>query len=145
MAGPLPQPLSNYDPNQVSVYFNNFLIDGFEPGTLIDIDYEKDQFTDKADVSGSVVRSKTNDYRATITFTLQGRSVSNQTLSNIANTDRATGAGFGPIKIEDNLSSDLCIAAAAWIVRPATIKYGSEAEPRVWKLRCDNLIQNQGN
>src|SRR5689334_17623943 len=145
MPGPNPIPLENYDPNQVFLSFNGVNIVGFEAGTFIEIDYRKDSFALKMDVSGSGTRSKTNDYSAEITITLTQRSASNQALSTFANIDRATGAGYGVLKCNDNLGSDLFVAASAWIVKPAKVDYALESGTRVWKFQTDNLIQNQGN
>lgn len=143
--GPNPIPLENYDPNQVFLSFMGVNIDGFEQGTFIEIDYRKDAFALKQDISGSGTRSKTNDYSAEITLTLTQRSQSNQYLSTISNLDRASGSGFGVLKCVDNLGSDLFICASAWIVKPAKVDYALESTTRVWKFQTDNLVQNQGN
>lgn len=140
-----PQPLQNYDPNQVIVTFLDAPITGFEAGTFIEIDYRKDAFSLKNDISGSGTRSKTNDFSAEITLTLTQRSASNAVLSAFANTDRATSAAFGPLKITDNLSNDLFICASAWIKKTAKVDYGQESSTRVWVIQCDNLVQVQGN
>lgn len=145
MAGPTPQPLQNYDPNQVFLSFDGNNIDGYEQGTFIEIDYRKDAFSLKIDISGSGTRSKTNDYSAEITLTLTQRSVSNQMLSTLSNADRATGGGFGVLQCRDNLGNDLFVCATAWIVKAAKVDYALESGTRVWKFQTDNLIQNQGN
>ena len=145
MPGPKPIPLENYDPNQVFLTFNGVNIDGFEQGTFIEIDYRKDAFSLKMDISGSGTRSKTNDYSATITITLTQRSASNQMLSTYSNIDRDTGAGYGVLQCKDNLGSDLFIAGSAWIAKPAKVDYALESTTRVWKFETDNLVQNQGN
>lgn len=150
MAGPSPQPLENYDPNQVFLSWapaglGSFNIEGFEANTFIEIDYRKDAYSLKMDVSGSGTRSKTNDFSATITITLTQRSASNQFLSAAANADRALGAAFGTLTCRDNLGNDLFVAASAWIVKTAKVDYALESTTRVWKFETDNLVQNQGN
>ena len=132
-----------YDADQVVLVVAGVPINsGFSDGEFLRIVNESDSFTDKAGVDGEVTRSKTNDFRGTITVILGQTSDHNQLFSTLINLDRTlpNGGGMFPVSVKD-LQSQGTVAAGveAWFVRDPDAAYGRESSDREWTIRVGKL------
>ena len=131
----------SYNFKDVKLIFGVRQIKGFEEGTEIIAERDEVSFTKKADVDGSVTRSRSNNNMGTITFSLSQFSESNKYLSGIANLDERTGAGVFPCKIVDksNPDEETVIATQAWIEKPSSKSFGAESGAREWVISCSDM------
>lgn len=135
-----------YDPDQIVMAFGSILLKDFADGEFVTIEEESDSFSDVAGSDGAVVRSKTNDRRATVTFKLLQTSESNALLSAVHNADllAPNGAGVVALEIKDLQGTSLYHAPEAWIAKPPDVSFGREASSREWKIRCARLVRVDG-
>lgn len=135
-----------YDASQVTVAFAGVPLSGYASGAFCRISEEADAFTDDVGADGEVVRSKTNDRRATVTVILQRTSDSNDFLSALANLDKNSpnGAGVGALLIRDRNGRALYTASKAWIRKAPDVEFGTEAGNVEWTIRCANLVRFDG-
>jgi hypothetical protein len=135
-----------YDPDQVTVSFAGQNITGWADGEFVRIEQETDNFSDVVGTDGEVVRSKTNDRRATITFLLMQTSDSNDVLSALANNDLANSGGeeVNPFVVKDLQGRAIFQAENAWISKPPDVSFDREATAREWTLRCDSIVRLDG-
>lgn len=136
-----------YDANEVTISIAGIPIDsGYDEGEFLRIEAEAQDFTDKVGTDGEVVRSKTNDRRATITIILMQSSDGNALLSALNNIDRlaGNGAGVGPLMVRDLQGTSLYAAAECWIAKPPDVSFDREPTAREWMLRCANLERFDG-
>lgn len=138
--------VKQYDPDQISVTFAGLLIQGYADGEFVTVEQQSDNFSDVVGTDGRVSRSKTNDRRATITFSLMQTSDSNDELSQIANDDlnNPGGAGVGALYIRDRGGRSLYSANSAWISRPPDVSLDRAATARQWTLRAAQLERTDG-
>lgn len=136
-----------YDPDQVTVTIAGILIGGFADGQFIQIEKDTQDFQDVVGTDGEVVRSKSNDKRATVTISLIQTSASNQLLSALLAADKASanGAGVGPLLIRDRSGTSLFTAENAWISKSPSVTFDRTATSREWEIRCAHLIENHGS
>lgn len=106
-----------YSPDDYSVVFNAIPIEGFAEGDVIDVEYDTEGFQDEIGVDGHVVRYKSCDQRATLTFTLMATSPSNKLLSAMYNADLKSpnGIGVGPLLIRDTQGVTVFAGIQGWI------------------------------
>jgi hypothetical protein len=133
-----------YDPDQVLCTVAGIPLSGWADDDFVQIEYESDAFTDKAGVDGEVSRSKTNDFRATVTIRLMQTSPSNALLSVLHNSDKNTpgGVGVGPFYLQDfsdGITGALYLAEKCWIAKAPDSSWAREAGVREWKIRCAKL------
>lgn len=130
-----------YDADQVDIALGNIILKGYADGEFIRIEMESDAFSDVVGTDGEVSRSKTNDRRATITFSLMQTSESNLLLSALINADLAAsgGAGITDMRIQDNNGTSLYHAAEAWISKEPDVTFDRGATSRQWTIRCAKL------
>jgi len=129
------------DPSKVDASLAGITLTQFAKGTYITIDYESDSFTDEVAVDGTVTRYLNRDERATIKFTLAQASPSNDALSSLAATDRASGNGAGALQIKDNGpgASSIASAPSAWVKKIPSKAFSTEASNVDWEIRCGQL------
>lgn len=130
-----------YNFKEVSLIVGTRQIRGFEDGTEISAARDEDSFNAKADVDGSVTRSRSNNTMGTVEFTLSQFAEDNKYLQTLANLDERTGNGVIPVKVVDksNPNEEKAVASEAWIVKPSDRSWGRESGPRQWTIRCANL------
>lgn len=133
--------MAQYSSREVSLSFGGVPIQGFGDGTMVSWSYDSDFTTDTIGVDGIVTASKTNDYRATVTFTLKETSVSNAVLTTFAaSRQKGTGSiGVAPLALVNTLTGEKLFAAEAWVVSYPDGEFGSEATDREWEIRCARL------
>lgn len=132
---------SQYDPNDYSVIFNGIPIEGFAEDDFISIEMASEGYNDEVGCDGHVVRLKSADERATVTFILKASSPTNKVLSALYQTDRkASGAlGVGPLLIRDTQGVTVFAGAQAWICGWPKASLGKRASDREWKIRVAKL------
>lgn len=133
----------NYSFSNVNAIFGILELEGFGEGDdVITVVPEKEQFADMAGAKGDVVRSQTNDNRATITVKLLQTSKSNKDLTVIYNSDKEAGTGIAPFNIEDKETGETYTCLNAWIQKYAEVKRGQGPNMMEWIFRTDSFIAN---
>ena len=132
---------AQYDPDDLSVVFNGIPIEGFAEDDCIDIEFDSDGYQDVVGADGHVMRYRSCDQRATITFTLMASSVTNKLLSAMYNADikAPNGIGVGPILIRDTQGTTVFMGTKAWIQRLPKNTFGQKLGSREWKIRVAKL------
>jgi Protein of unknown function (DUF3277) len=130
-----------YSPDDYSVIFNAIPIEGFAEGECIDIEFDTEGFADEIGTDGHVVRYKSLDQRATITFTLMATSPSNKLLSAMYNSDikAPNGIGVGPLLIRDTQGVTVFAGTQAWIQKMPKVTFGQRLSNREWVIRVAKL------
>lgn len=130
-----------YDPESYSVIFNAIPIFGFAEDDFIDIEYDTDGYQDQIGADGHVVRYRSCDQRATVTFTLMASSGCNILLSAMYNADikTANGLGVGPILIRDTRGVSVFAGTQAWIQKIPKTTLGAKIGNKEWKIRVAKL------
>jgi hypothetical protein len=130
-----------YDPENYSVIFNGIPIEGFAEDDFIDIEYDSEGFQDQIGADGHVMRYRSCDQRATVTFSLMATSITNKLLSAMYNADikAPNGMGVGPIMIRDTRGVTVFMGAHAWIQRMPKSTLGQKLGNREWKIRVAKL------
>ncbi len=133
--------LEQYDPQDYSVTFNGIPIEGFDGDDFIDIEFDSEGYQDDIGADGHVVRYKSCDQRATITFTLMATSPTNKLLSVMYNADikAPNGIGVGPILIRNTQGATVFMGAQAWIQKMPKSTLGPKLGSREWKIRVAKL------
>jgi hypothetical protein len=130
-----------YDPEDYSVIFNGIPIEGFAEDDCIDIEFDTEGFIDQVGADGRVVRYRSSDQRATVTFSLMATSPSNKLLSAMYNADikAQSGMGVGPILIRDTRGVTIFSGTQAWIQKMPKSTLGQKLGNREWKIRVAKL------
>ncbi len=130
-----------YDPDNYSVIFNAIPIEGFAEDDFIDIEFDAEGYQDLIGADGHVVRYKSCDQRATITFTLMATSPSNKLLSAMYNADikSPNGLGVGPLLIRDTQGLTVFAGTQAWIQKMPKSTLGQKLGNKEWKIRVAKL------
>lgn len=136
-------PVETYNPKDIDVIVGGKIISGFADNK-VRVFREADAWEDEAGADGEVVRFATNDKRGEIEITLLQTSASNLYLSGLAKVDELSGAGTIPVIVKDSRGSDIYAAPTAWIKQIPEGKYGKGLNPRVWRIRTDNLTNFLG-
>jgi hypothetical protein len=133
--------LKNYAPEDVLMVFAGIPIsNGLSDGTFVEIEPMANMFEDVVGADGEVTRTKTNDRRATVRFRLKASSSDNLKMSIIANLDKKTGGGIGPLMITVKGTAIVYAAAKAWIAKEPTVAFGAgPMEDMEWEIRCASL------
>ena len=115
-------------------------------GEFLSVTQEGPAFADVVGSNGGVTRSKTNDFRATVTVTLMQTSEVNSVLSALLNADllASNGAGVGALLIKDLQGTTLYECTEAWIQKAPDASFDRQATTRAWEIRCANLIRFDG-
>lgn len=140
--------LAAFDASEVVMTVGEIAITGLADGTFVEITQENNSFESVSGADGEVVRTKSNDRRHTITFTLLQSSQANALLGAQHNLDinSPNGDAILPMRVFDKASGTTAIAAKCWIEKPADVTYGKEQSDRVWVLKSNNVVlQHAGN
>lgn len=105
------------------------------------IEFDSEGYQDQVGADGRVVRYKSNDQRATITFSLMATSPSNKLLSAMYNADLKSpnGLGVGPLLIRDTRGVTVFAGTQAWIQKMPKSTLGQKLGNRDWKIRVAKL------
>src|SRR5581483_3335630 len=132
--------LHTYDGDQLMVYFNGNLIQGWDENDVCTIEQMSEGFTSVVGVDGEVTRSKTNDRRVKVTLKIMQSSAANATLSAIHKTDlnAPNGAGVGAFKFVDLNGTSQANGDKAWITKYPDAAYSRTAKVREWVIEIAN-------
>lgn len=139
-----------YDAANHFLTIGGFPIQGFQDGSDIEIDFVSDPMSSQVDVDGrNVVFNKSNDYRATVTFTLNEGAAANDVLSQIyANFRRGspggTNPGVVPLFFKDNNGRSVAQSDSCTIQTMPSIGGGRESSGRTWVIGTGQLTMFVG-
>lgn len=136
--------VKTYDPGQVSVTFGPVILSGFGDGEQILVEPNVESFSLLMGAQGDGARTRSRDKSSRVTVRLLQTSETNDLLSAILATDRATGEGIFPLMVKDNGGRALHLAESAWIVAPPSSAYGAEAGVREWIFESDSMEDFHG-
>lgn len=123
-----------YDASQYLLIVGGFPISGFQDGSDITLEMDSETFTKQVDIDGqNVVFNKTNNYMATLTFTLNFGTADNDFLSGIYLAFRNTSGGIVPIMLKDNNGRSVATATGT-VQNMASLSGGRESAGREWVL-----------
>lgn len=130
-----------YDPEHYSVIFNGIPIEGFAEGDCIEVEFDAEGYQDQVGADGHVMRYKSCDQRATITFSLMANSPTNKILAAMYSADlkAPNGIGVGPVLIRDTQGTTLFTGTQAWIQKLPKAVMGQKLGDREWKIRVARL------
>lgn len=134
----------DFDPKRVVVTFRGTRLKMFMLGTHVMVERNTKLFETSVGSDGEPVRARSHDKSATITLTLQAESPSNDILTAAARADEtSTGAGKGPLSIDDLNGNTIVAAAEAWVSNYANVEISNEVTGREWTLetgKCDMTV-----
>ncbi len=136
--------LYNYNPKEVSIVAGGTDIRGYGDGDFVSIEFDEDAFVTVSGADGDISRSLNPSTLATVTITLLSGSPSNDVLSGLHITDRATGLGTFPLMVKDNSGRSLFISDAAWVTKFANMTKGKEASTVEWTIQASNSVMFVG-
>lgn len=121
-----------YDVAQHYVIIGGFPVSGFHEGSEISLEMDEDTFTRQVDIDGkNVTFNKSNNYLATLTFTLNFGTADNDFLSGLYQAFRQGTGGIVPIMVKDNNGRSIITGSGA-IQSVANLQSGSESSGREW-------------
>lgn len=129
-----------YDAAQHFLTIDGFPIQGFQDGSEITIEFDEDAVTRQVDVDGrNVVFNKSNNYLATITFTLNEGAEANDFLSGIYQDFRRGEGGVVPMFFKDNNGRSLAQTDGCTIQSMPSLGGGRESGGREWTIGTGQL------
>lgn len=131
--------MTTYDPKQVLLTVGGAIIDGYAPGTFINVEQQADMWSMQVGASGEGQFSKSNDESALITITLMPGSIGNAILESMRQADLIGNLGARPLTISDPSTLTQHIATSARVMRSPTRVYSTEAQGVEWVLGTLNL------
>ncbi len=128
----------NYSFKNVNAIFGITEIQGFAEGDdVVNITFDTEQFADQAGAKGDVVRTQTNDNRATVTIKLLQTSESYKELMALFNLDRQTGANVLPLTVINKETGETFVGNNAWIQKAPDMVRGQNANAVEFTFRTD--------
>jgi len=135
--------VDTYDAANVKITMGPSELTGFADGDFLNIEKESDDYTDESGADGRVTRSKSNDRRATVTFTCTQGSPANSLLNAVRLTGLASGVAV-PFSAADLNGDTLISGAASWVKKPPATGYAKESGTREWTLMVVTDVENYG-
>jgi hypothetical protein len=130
----MPQ-VRTYDPKRIVITIGSHNVTGLAEDTFLSVEQTGDGTQSQAGADGEVARSISHNPLHRVTLTLQQTSLSNDFLSDLLKSDRASGGGgIVPLQINDLRGSSLFAASQAWVVKWPNIENGAEVSEREWLL-----------
>ena len=129
-----------YDAKEHFLTIDGFPIQGFQDGSEIVIEFDEDAMTRQVDVDGrNVVFNRTNNYLATITFTLNEGAAANDFLSQLYQDFRRSEGGLAPMFFKDNNGRSVAQTDACTVQSMPTLGGGRESSGREWTIGTGQL------
>jgi hypothetical protein len=127
--------VGTYDIRKLIVTLGPVLITGWADGESFNITQPEDSFEIQRGADGQVERYAKNVSDAEITLTLLPSSLSNEGLTALHATDKATGLGKVPFLMKDlNSVTTLASFLFAWITKNPDMSAGNTAVQREWTI-----------
>lgn len=137
--------VGTYDIRKLIVTLGPILITGWADGECFQITQPEDSFETQRGSDGQVERYAKNVSDVEITLTLLPSSLSNDALTALHATDKATGLGKVPFLMKDlNSATTIASFVQAWIVKPPDSSRGNTAVQREWMIRTGPGIWLEG-
>ena len=131
--------VKTYLADRVIINFNGVNLTGYADGEFCVVSPNAEAWTKTSGADGEKVRSRSNDFSHTVDINLLQSSKSNDYLSGVAEVDRLTGLGKGPLLITDLSGSTLHFWPEAWIQQNADSAFGKEAGERSWTFDTGDI------
>ena len=129
-----------YDAKEHFLTIDGFPIQGFQDGSEIIIEFDEDAVTRQVDVDGrNVVFNRTNNYLATITFTLNEGAAANDFLSQLYQDFRRSEGGLAPMFFKDNNGRSVAQTDACTVQSMPSLGGGRESSGREWTIGTGQL------
>jgi hypothetical protein len=129
-----------YDAANHFLTIDGFPIQGFQDGSTVEISFVSDAMSTQVDVDGrNVVFNKSNDYRATVTFTLNEGAAANDILSEIYGNFRRGNGGVVPLFFKDNNGRSVAQTDGCTIQSMPPLGGGRESSGRTWTIGTGQL------
>ncbi len=125
-----------YSSEEVVVTAGGTDLRGYGDTDFVNIEYNEDSVRPIEGADNEVTWSVNASTLATVTITLMASSPSNDVLSALHITDRATKVGTFPVFVKDTLGRDLFISSAARIVKFPAVTKSKDVGTREWVLSC---------
>lgn len=130
---------TTYDPSQVATTMGGGLITGFGDGSMIETEYDEDQWSLKTGADGENVRAKNLNKAGTIKITLLQSSDANILLMGFWSADQLNNGGKVPFLCKDGSGTSVVAAEQAWIQKLPKVVFAKDVEMREWTIRTGNL------
>ena len=128
--------VKEYDPDMIDVLVSGAPLSGFQEDSIIEVEFDDDDFQMVKGVDGDVTRSRVIARTATVTIKLLNTSRSNAVLSAIR-AQGAPGTGTADVfafMLRDRNGASVLATDTAWIMHAPGISHSGKANARDWKL-----------
>ncbi|MDH6674464.1 hypothetical protein M2277_005160 [Paenibacillus sp. LBL] len=123
--------VKTYDPNDLTVVVNGTYLTGFSED-MIEFEKDEDNYETKVGAQGDVVRSKVNNPLATMSITLLSTSPQVAMLDGLAKSGDLVPVSM----IYNGEPKETVTVTEAYIKKPASRSYGTEAGDREYEVQC---------
>lgn len=137
--------MPTHDPAKIQFIADGVQIDGFAPGTFLNIEYSNDMWTTTVGADGQWARSKSNDESAEITCTLMPGSSGNAKLEALRQLDAVDNRGVFPLMIKDPHSNTVHVSEGAYVKKAPTSVYAGEVQGKAWVIGTGRLKSINGS
>lgn len=132
--------IKTYNPKQVIMTAGVHAVSGYADDSFVTIEQNGDGITTKVGCDGEIARAVSPDDTAIVKISLLQTSSSNSYFQNMANLDRATGAGLFPLLIKDLKGGMLLATDAAWVTKSAGRTFGKDSNNREWEIHTGSVV-----
>lgn len=131
--------MGTYDPKKVICNVGNAIIQGFGPGTFVEVERNGDAVSLLVGTQGEYAWAINRDKSGIITLQIMQTAQSNDILWAMAIADEQAGAGSRPFSLEDLNGRTLVQSAEVKVMKLPNLPYSNEVSPREWKLVAGSL------
>jgi len=136
---------ATYRPDQIILAFLGRRITGYAPGSFITVERQEESNMLTVGAGGDAVWAQNLNRSGKITLKLIQGHADNDFMSQTMILDEASGAGIGPVSIDDNRGTSVHFGANARIQKFATAEYAKEVTEREWSILVENLQDYVGS
>ncbi len=137
-----------YDPKLFSLVVAGIPLPakGYADGEFIKLERDAQAYTDAVGTDGAVIRTRSHDQRATVTFTTMQKAAINAILSTLilADLNSENGAGIGPFLLKDRTGLTVHAGKECWIAKMPDVTLDKGATGRAWMIRIPSLESFEG-
>jgi len=136
--------MRQYDPAGYPLIIAGNIITEFFDDTFITVEKLEDDFTPHVGAGGDVALARSHNEMVQIDFVLQQTSPSNDVLSALLATHKATGIPPGAAMLRDVTGTTVVSGSSCWLTKPPNIELGTEVSSRTWRLMMPKGRMNVG-
>ncbi|MFF0831023.1 phage structural protein [Brevibacillus sp. NPDC003359] len=122
---------ATYDPKDVTVTVDSVFLTGFSED-MVEVEKAENNYETKVGAQGDAVRTKINNPLGTIKVTLLPSSPQVAYLDKLANSGKLVPVSV----IHSGTPKETTTTTEAYVTKPATRSYGSEAADREYEIQC---------